>query len=468
MKRKQIILMVAASFVLGSASGLSGAVAESGTCGAEGSLSVSEVMTLKDCMMYAVEHSTRNTIMQLDRDDIRIDKRDAILGAFTPSVSAGTYAYSNFGRALDPETNTYINTASFNNAYSVSGSIVLFNGFSAINNIRISQTAEKMGISREDKLLNEISLAVMEAYYNVLYHTEMTHVLEQQVETARMNLKMVETLYGSGQKSYPDVAQVKADLAEREYMLINSGNMRDDAVLTLKSLMLWPLEDTLVLDHSAATDDLVLDGETMETAEEIMGTALETQPDILIAEGRLRQAKLSLNTAKWKYLPVLSLSGGWSTSFYSYPGRKDYVPAPFHEQWKNNSGEFVQLSLTIPIFDRLSRTSDLEKSRNDYRRADAEYEQKLHDVKSEVNRAVQDKLGAYKALQQAVRRSEVQKEAYRLSERKMLKGMVSPLDFQTVSNQYLNARAEELNARFKYCLKRSVVEYYKGTSYLAQ
>ena len=99
---------------------------------------------------------------------LRDERRDAILKTFTPSVSAGTYAYSNFGRAVDPETNTYTNTTSFNNGYSLSASITLFNGFSAINNIRISQTAVKMGISQEDKLRDELCLAVMEAYFGNL------------------------------------------------------------------------------------------------------------------------------------------------------------------------------------------------------------------------------------------------------------------------------------------------------------
>ena len=70
------------------------------------------VMTLHDCMEYAVKYSTKNEIQKLDNSDKRIERRDAILKAFTPSVSAGTYAYTNFGRAVDPETNTYINSTS--------------------------------------------------------------------------------------------------------------------------------------------------------------------------------------------------------------------------------------------------------------------------------------------------------------------------------------------------------------------
>ena len=224
-------------------------------CMASGNDSIStaslpETMTLHACMEYAIEYSTKNEIQNLDNADTRIDRREAILKTFTPSVSAGTYAYSNFGRAVDPETNTYTNTTSFNNGYSLSASLTLFNGFSAINNIRISKTAVKMGLSQEDRLRDELCLAVMEAYFNVLYHTEMTEVLRKQIEVSKASLQLMKKQYELGQKSYPDVAQMEAELADREYQYTTSSNSSEDALLTLKSVMMWPVEEELKIDRS--------------------------------------------------------------------------------------------------------------------------------------------------------------------------------------------------------------------------
>ena len=107
------------------------------------------VMTLHDCMEYAVSNSTEMRIQAADRSDEQIARRDAILQAFLPSVSAGISGSGNFGRAIDPETNVYINKTSLSNGYSLSGSMMLFNGFSAVNNIRISSTLAKMGFSQD-------------------------------------------------------------------------------------------------------------------------------------------------------------------------------------------------------------------------------------------------------------------------------------------------------------------------------
>lgn len=432
------------------------------------SADTSRTMTLRDCMEYAIEYSTKNEIQKLDNTDTRTERRDAILKTFTPSVSAGTYAYSNFGRAVDPETNTYTNTTSFNNGYSLNASITLFNGFSAINNIRISQTAVKMGISQEDKLRDELCLAVMEAYFNVLFHTEMTEVLRKQVENSKASLLLMRKQYETGQKSRPDVAQMEADLADREYQLEKSYNNRQDALLTLKSVMMWPVEEELEIDRTMIDEKFSVLVEEEEKANEIMDYAVSSQPSALIAKGTMEKAKFALNTAKWQFLPSLSLNGGWSTSYYSYPGNDSYNVPSFNSQWKNNSGEYIQLSLSFPIYNRLSRFSNLSKKKNEYRRAEAQYRQTVHDIKSEVQRAIQDKTGARKSLVLAIKRSKAQEATYLLHEKKMRQGIVSPIDYQTITNSFLNSQAEELNALLQYYLKRSVVKYYKGISYIEQ
>ena len=102
-------------------------------------------MTLKDCMEYAISNSTKVRIQQASNGDARLARRDAIFDAFTPEISGSSSAYYNFGRAVDPKTNTYVTTTSFHNSYGVSAGIALFNGFKAVNNLRISKTSIALG-----------------------------------------------------------------------------------------------------------------------------------------------------------------------------------------------------------------------------------------------------------------------------------------------------------------------------------
>ena len=443
--------------------------------GAQTVAGAQEPMTLKECMEYAVSNSTKMRIQQADLRDAQVERRSAILEAFTPSVSAGSYAYYNFGRSVDPETNTYKSTTSFQNGYQASGSIALFNGFQAVNNIKISRTAAAMGVSRQEQTRDEICLATMEAYYNVVYYGEMMKAIEEEVAAATKAVQLARKQEQMGQKGYADVVQIEADLAAKEYRLVNARNMANDALLTLKDIMFWPLDQELAIDCSMADEAVLESGEQLlakgaldGSKEELVANALETLPAAYMAKGEMMNAKRAFNTAKWQLLPSLNLSGGWSTSYFTYPDEKGYVATPFRNQFTNNMGEYIQLSMSIPIYGRLYRQATIAKKKNAYIRATAQYDQKVREIEAEVTRAIQDKEGAQAAFVQANKQVQVQKEAYKFNTRKFEQGMISPIEYQTASGNWLSAKAEQLNALLKYYLKRSVVEYYSGVPYLEQ
>lgn len=424
---------------------------------------------LKECMQYALDKSAKLKIQEADVDDARLARRDAILKAFTPAVEAGTYAYSNFGRSVDPETNTYVSTTSFNNGYSVSGGIVLFNGFEAVNNVKISKTSLMMGIKQEQKLKDEICLATMEAFYNVVYYTKLSEIVGGQVRTLEDALSLIKRQEELGQKGYADVVQTEADLADMEYSLIVAQNNLANAIITLKDIMFWEEDDELEIDMEGIEQASTLVEEDADAeSSAVADFAVGHNPSVLIAKGKMDNARLSLKTAKWKFSPYLSLNAGWSTSYYTYPGLAGYVPVPYGQQFRNNGGEYIQLSLSFPIYNRLQTFSNLRKMKNNYKRAEAEYDTAVRQVQAEVERAVQDRNGAGSALNQAERRESVQEEAWRLNIKKFEQGLISAIDFRKASDNLLNAKAERLNALLKWHLKSSVVKYYNGVSYIDQ
>ncbi|MGM9736217.1 MAG: TolC family protein [Candidatus Cryptobacteroides sp.] len=426
-------------------------------------------LSLKECMEYALDKSAKLKVQEADVDDARIARRDAILKAFTPAVEAGTYAYSNFGRSVDPETNTYVSTTSFNNGYSISGGIVLFNGFEAVNNMKISKTSLMMGIEQEQKLKDEICLATMEAFYNVVYYSKLSEIVGGQVKTLEDALSLVRRQEELGQKGYADVVQTEADLADMEYNLIVAQNNLASALITLKDIMFWEEDNELVIDMEGIEQaSTLVDGDSVAECSAVADYAIGHNPSVLIAKGKMDNARLSLRTAKWKFSPYLSLNAGWSTSYYTYPGLAGYVPVPYGQQFRNNGGEYIQLSLSFPIYNRLQTFSNLRKKKNDYRRAEAEYDSAVRQVQAEVERAVQDRNGAGAALNQAERRESVQEEAWRLNVKKFEQGLISGIDFRKASDNLLNAKAERLNALLKFRLKSSVVKYYDGISYIDQ
>ena len=437
----------------------------------------SKVMSLKDCMEYAISNSTKTRIQQAASGDARIARRDALLQAFTPNLSGSTYAYYNFGRSIDPQTNTYFTQTSFHNSYSVSAGFDLFNGFQAVNNLKISKTGLAISESQEKQVEADICLAVMEAYYNVVYYKRLADIYKEQVGAAEMALKKAVRQEELGQKGHADVVQMEADLADRKYDLTNVRNSYKDQLITLGDLMFWPPEEELVIDTAmpdqvghdgtsvipGLTGDLGLTGDPSTDA--VISFALENNPQIKIAEGTMLNAKRELSTTKGQLLPSLGLYAGWSTTYYTYRGAQTN---PFRDQFRNNGGEYVEMSMSIPIWGKMQRRSRIAKQRNALVKATAEFDQKRRDVESEVRRAIQDRDGSEAAYDQARYKSEVQEEAYNLNLKKMEQGLISPLELQTATNNYLKSKADEMNSLYKYLIKSAVVRYYNGEEYINQ
>jgi len=422
-----------------------------------------EVMTLHDCMEYAVSNSTKMRIQSADRSDEQWLRRQAIMEAFTPTLSAQTYAYNQYGRNVDPETNTYINTTTFYNGYSVSGGITLFDGFKAVNNIKITGTSQKMGLSKEDQIRDEICLATIEAYCNVLYYSALESVLEQQVETSEVSLAKAKRQEELGQKGHADVVQMASELAKKRYTLVSTTNLKKDALLTLKDVMFYPADEELILD-----ENLPILTAVDENPEAVISQAKAFLPKAAIALGQMNNAKTDLKTARWAYGPNVGLYAGWSTTYYTYPGRADYASTPFKNQFRDNGGEYLQVALYLPIFDRLSKRTKISQKKNTLARATAQYDQSMREIENEVYRAINDKDGAYAALDQARAMADVEEEAFMLNSKRFEQGLISSIEYQTASQSYLNSKAEQLSAQYKYFLKNSVVLYYNGISYLEQ
>ena len=419
-------------------------------------------MSLRECIDYALAHSAEVRLQQADCRDAQLARRNAILDAFTPYVSGSTYAYSNFGRSIDPETNTYSTVTSFHNGYSLSAGIMLFNGFQAVNNLKVTKIAEQMGLTKQQQVEDRLRLAVMEAYCNVLYYTELGNVIRAQVSTAEKSMLSVQRQYELGQKSYSDVLHTKAELSDREYQLTICSNHLNNAYITLTDIMLYDNKKVLNIDLEwpDSLSEETVSGSEFEASRAMQ--AVGQLPRVIIANGELETARIALKTAKWRLLPSLSLYGGWSSTYFTYPGRTGYESVPYWRQIGNNGGEYVQLSLSIPIYDRLSQQSEIARRRNALDRAEARREQAMHEADAEVRRAIADRDGAAEALQQAEHHAALQQELYTLSTRQFEQGLISAIEYQTVADNHLNATAEYLHARLTYFVKCEVVRYYAG------
>jgi outer membrane protein TolC len=402
-------------------------------------------------------HNLQRARQEAQNEIYRQDQREAV-GGFLPSLSASTNASVNFGRGVDPETNTYISTNTFGNAYDLSASMTLFDGLAQIYRVKMAKINRLRGDNELQDTKNRIALDIMELFFNVLYYRGTVELAGQQLEESVANLNRFRRMEELGLKSIPDLAEIQAKEAEDRFLLTKQTNLFRLEVIKLKEKMNLPVEEDLSV--AGYEKDTLAVSRDPESAMDIYQQALLTLPKALAAGNALSATEMQYKIARGRLFPVISLGAGFSTGFSHLMDGSPYMP--FREQLKNRQGSYAGVSLSIPLFDRFSRSSELKRSRQRWIIARNEHEETLRQVYSEIEQAVADVDGLSDEYRHAFKRTEAMLSAHQMNLRKYEKGLIDAIELSASANRLLNSRVEELHTHLKYQLKCRLLDYYKG------
>lgn len=413
--------------------------------------------TLDECMQYAVENSPKVKKQAYTSDSYKAELNSAV-ASFFPSMSARVGAQYSFGRSIDPETNVYNNTSTFNNAYELSVSIPVFNGGQLINQWRMAKANRQLGMNDVQKEKDDLAINTMTAFMDVVYYQGTLKLAAEQLEENSRILYKTQRQEELGLKGKADVAQIEAQVAANDYNLTHQQNLLNTAILTLKQHMNYPSDmeldvDTMLLDQSYAV--------MMESVDEIFDYASDNNPTALQARLQLKSYKMQYLMAKGRMLPSISFSAGISTNYYENL-KAEQAPVAFGDQFKNNRGEYLGFTLSFPLFDGLSRITNLRKSRNNMRIAQEQETEVLRQLQTAIEQAVLDREGYAKETIQMQKKAEADAIAYQVTFRKFEEGLMSPIDLQTSANTLLLSKADLLQRKLMYLMKCKLVDYYKG------
>ncbi|MDR0844559.1 MAG: TolC family protein [Tannerella sp.] len=416
------------------------------------------VWTLDACMQYAVEHSTQRAKQEARNEAYKADELEA-KGAFLPTLGMQSNMSFNFGRGLDPETNTYMSNNVYSNSFDAYSSLVLFNGLANVYRAKLARVNRLLGKAQLQDTKDMIALQTMELFFNVQYYQGTVRLAEQQLAESATTLKQVQRMEELGLKSIPDVAEIQAKEAEDRYMLTKQTNLLELETIKLKEKMNFPIDEALAVAgyRGDAWERL-----EKENAAEIYQQALIALPKVQAAEKTLSASVMDYKRMKGQLYPTLSMSAGISTGFSRLMDGSEYIP--YSNQLKNRRGEYVSLTLSIPVFSGFTRYASVKRSRQQMIIARNEHEETLRQVYSEIEQAVADVNGLSDECRWAQKRTEAMFSAHQVNQRKYEEGLINAIELTTSSNRLLNSRVEELATNLRFQLKNKLLDYYKGES----
>ena len=412
--------------------------------------------SLDDCMKYAVKHATEVKREVVNVRQRKQDYQHAVAG-FLPTVSGGVQGQYAWGRNIDPETNTYNNVTTFNNYYQLYAELNVFDGFATINAFKLARLSCDYSATAMQRTQDNIAIDVMQKYVDAAYAEASIQIASEKLNESKRMLAKMKRLYELGEKGRPDVVQMESQVAEDEYNLTHQDNVAKQSLLALKSAMNFPVEEELKLEMKSENKKVPESGVNYEF---VYQGFQQISPDLKSAEYEVERARYDYKIAKGRLLPSLSLGGGISTNYYKNLSQKGQYDG-FASQFRNNQGEYLALTLSIPIYNS-DRWHSVKKARNDWQLAQVNLEETRRKLHDQIAQAVMDAEGYAKELHQMQKKVASDSLAYHMSSRKFEEGMLSTFDLHTAAQTLLESRIKELQMQMLLIIKQRLVAYYQG------
>lgn len=414
-----------------------------------------ETWTMNRCIQYAVEHNNGVRKQRLEVRQSKVDERTARLDLL-PTVSAQTTAQYAWGRNINPETNTYNTITTFNNYYSIGAEVPLFDGGRTWNAFQQARLARAKSMTVLQKTADDKAIAVMAKFVEAVYSRQSIGLARRKLADSQALLRKTRAMFDLGEKSRPDVAQMESQVAEDDYNLLHQQNAASLALMALKAEMNFPVGDSLALDTLLTASLSVADD-----AGSLYAAFQAESPEVKTAAFNVKNARYHYLIQRGQLLPVLALGGGINTNYYRNLSQGSGKTNNFGRQFNNNMGEYVYLSLSIPLF-MPSRWRSARRAKAEWEASKLDLEdarRKLHD---DIAQAVLDRDGYSRELMKMERKTAADSIAWHLASRKYEEGMLSTFDLHTAAQTLLDSRIKLLQMRLMLEMKQRLVNYYKG------
>ncbi len=451
-------------------------------------LNAQQRWSLQQCVEYATKNSIsiKQAQNQINNAALALKQNQANR---LPQINASVGGNIQFGRTIDPTTNSFNSQSITSNSLSLSGGIPIYSGGQIKNSI--TQSRIDMEAIRYDAATtaNTLALNVAANYLNVLLAEEQLAIAKTQLDQSRLQLAQTEKLIEAGSRPRNERLDALSQVALNEQTVVDAENQVILRYLSLKQLMLLdPAQELLIerpeiiIPTSANPDAFVLD--------EIYNGALGTQPQILAGLKRRESAMIGIDLAKSGMLPSLSLFGNLnayaSSRAYNYGFRSQRIsqtaylnnqPITFEiesqipeqlgrqawtDQINQNFGQSIGVQLSVPIFNNNRNRISMERAKINVAGVDLNNEQAKQQLKTDIQTAIANARAARRSYIAAQAAEEASRLAFESAQQRFDIGAANQLDFNTARNNLSRAQMDLSRAKFQYIFNLKQVEFYQG------
>lgn len=454
-----------------------------------------EKWDLQRCVTYALANniSVKQSDVQARVADLQLRLARA---AQHPNASFSSSAGYNFGRSINPATNTFENQRIFFSQFQLQGGITLFNWFSAKHNIAASRLSYEASKAAVERARNDVALNVAVAYLQALLAYEQTEIAKVQIGQTEAQLSNIRKQVTAGSLPELNAVELEAQLASDSTNYITAISTYQSNVIQLKALlnldMATPFEIETPDVSAIPVEEL---GELQPQV--VYQKALQNLPQQRANQLRYQAAQKSVQAARASMYPTLSAFGSIGSRYSSlFPDQQNAVvspankydtlgfvqvspgielpavrPAfnvflpntPFGRQlFDVNLSQALGISLNIPIANNRQLRTQWERTKLDAENLRLQLEQDNLTLQQDIYRAHNDAVNAMQRYRSAQKAVEAAEKAFNFSQKRFDVGLLQTIELITNQNNLFRRRLDAAAAQYEYVFRIKLLEFYKG------
>ena len=408
--------------------------------------------TLNRCIEYARVNNIKVKAASISSESAGIDIKE-VRAQQLPSLQFSSS--QNLVNQKEPnQAGDYSSKAKYSGSYSLSSSMVLYNGGKLRTGIQQQEVNAKKAESDVLAAQNSIEIAVTQSYLQVLYANESLKTSIKALESSEANQKRAAELLKAGSISKSDYAQLQSQYSSDKYQVTLGENDLAQAKLELKQLLELGLNENFDLDFPEINDQDVMVG--IPSVAQVYARAVETMPEMLSSRYSIDMAKLDAQKAYADRLPTVSLNASAGTGNYS---NSDYT---LFNQLNNGFNQSVGITVGIPIFKNRSVRSNIERSNLQTKQAELSYTGASKELQKTVETLYQNAVSGQSKYLAAADKLKSAKLSYELVQEQFNSGMKNTVELLTEKNSYRSAEDGLTQAKYQSVLSLKLLNFYQN------
>ena len=418
--------------------------------------------TLEDCINYAIANNIDLQRQKLQTKSAEVDLVKSRMD-IVPSLNMGSDANLQFGRSVNPVDYSITFEKNFGNQYYLNSSMNLFTGFVTMNTIAANKFMVQAGLESEKIVRNRLIVDILGQFYQILYAKGLENASKMQLDLSERQLFRITKMVETGKEALSRKLEIESRVSADRLSYIITQNTTSQAITTMKQMLqLQPGSD---FDIFLPDLNNILMPDITFNSDSVYAIASVILP-------RLKEINFELNAAKKQYAaskgyisPKLSAQGQVYTGYYNVISGNDVAQDPFKTQLKNNNSQYVNLTLSIPIFNNYSTGSNIKKAKLKRDDTALRLELEKNNLYSEIENACLNYNRGKGEFEASLANLEFNRKSFNAVEKKFESGLVDVTDYTVAKTTLFSAETEALRTKLQLIVRKLAIQLYSTGEY---